>query len=190
MDFKKNTILRRICVFVIVIVVTVTAFFSCNEYFYNKIGDCFAEENFALAKNYLNSLSSGYRDTENIRSLLQIIETFDEENEKDSERAVSLLTGFGGFENKKINLFYNSFYIKAALSLKEKKLREEGTEHDAVTNTDTSSTEKETDTVVYFLEESLVYHLSESCYTIKESQNILTGPVPEGRRVCKVCQNN
>lgn len=41
--------------------------------------------------------------------------------------------------------------------------------------------------MVYYVESGEVYHITATCRTLARSTNILSGPVPEGRRACKVC---
>lgn len=43
-----------------------------------------------------------------------------------------------------------------------------------------------TDTV-YYVESGEVYHINPECRTLARSTNIFSGPIPEGRRACKVC---
>lgn len=50
-----------------------------------------------------------------------------------------------------------------------------------------TSVETDQSTIVYYVESGEVYHITSSCSTLKRSKNILSGPIPEGRRVCKVC---
>ncbi len=59
--------------------------------------------------------------------------------------------------------------------------------------TTTQPTTKETTSpayssgIVYYVESGEVYHLTADCRTLARSSNILSGPIPEGRRACKVC---
>lgn len=41
--------------------------------------------------------------------------------------------------------------------------------------------------IVYYVESGEVYHISRDCRTLANSKNVYSGPIPEGRRVCKVC---
>lgn len=40
---------------------------------------------------------------------------------------------------------------------------------------------------VYYVESGEVYHINPDCRTLARSTNIFSGPIPEGRRACKVC---
>ena len=40
---------------------------------------------------------------------------------------------------------------------------------------------------VYYVESGEVYHIDPDCRTLARSTNVMSGPIPEGRRACKVC---
>lgn len=57
------------------------------------------------------------------------------------------------------------------------------------TTEEITSAEFNQSATVYYVESGEVYHITSSCSTLKKSKNVLSGPIPEGRRVCKVCGN-
>lgn len=191
----------------LIAIISLTSYVGYNEYSYRKIGVCFTENNYNLAEYYIDSMSPGYKDVEKIKSLVHTVKNFDQTNLNDYKRVLSMLDSYKGFSNVNVNHFYNSFYHNI---LKLNSIHTTAVSSDdkpdttayAVTfpfeNTTipspqtgnvqpTTGTQASDDFIVYYVESGEVYHINSNCRSLSSANKILSGPVPDGRRVCKVC---
>ncbi len=264
--FFSGTEFKVLLLILLVISVGLIGFYGYNEYTYRKVGICISEGNYKLASNYMDGVSSSYKDMRKIRSLLDIIDNIDYNNSDDITRAYSKLEALKGFKSENVNYVYNSLVLSlyqklcvteiysAAIPVAlpdvvtlptttnatipttaaptttsgvNSKPTSETTVYFTESTTETeifttepttvfsttgystttlttqSTTEytttrqttvRETTTsqaqhtgTVYYVESGEVYHISADCRTLARSTNILSGPIPEGRRACKVC---
>lgn len=193
---KKN-IFKYLLLLIAVAAVGLTAFFSYNEYTYSKIGECFAVQDYTLAKIYADSISPSYKDVKKVKSLIETVSDFDKIKEKDYERTFSKLENFKGFKNEDINSAYNSFYFKL-YTLMNPAVNTASTVSDSPSpvpaapttqqSTEQTSQSYENTQTVYYVESGEVYHLYRDCRSLANSKNVFSGPVPGGRRVCKICE--
>ncbi len=198
----------------LIVTITITTYVGYNEYSYRKIGICFTENNYNRAEQYLGSMSPRYKDVEKIKSLIHTVKNFDQTNINDYNRVISLLDSYKGFSDINVNYFYNNYYHDVLKLYKSSSIpaQENNIPTTAFTSIPSESTSavtfpyenttvplttskvqvttsvQNTDTlIVYYVESGEVYHINRNCRSIASSSNVKTGPIPEGRRVCKVC---
>lgn len=264
----KKQLVKISVILLLVISVGLVGFFGYNEYIYQKISRCFCENNYSLAELYAESISPSFKDVKKVKTLLETVNAFDENDAVSCQRTFSRLESLKGFKNESINLAYNSFYFKVFSAMNSKAQEEkskaqtvaqiasfikDGSEKsdthqkaEAVTSqTSQTETTKEQETVtvtnpetkpetetesttvaeasavsqaqavvyaineetslsvthsenisgnsvtgetVYYVESGEVYHLYSSCRSLSRSASVLSGTIPEGRRICKICQ--
>lgn len=206
---NKNVIIYTL-VFILLSTVALTAYVGYNEYAYRKIGVCFSENNYDLAEYYIESISPTYKDAEKIKSLIHTVKNFDETNINDYNRTIKILDSYKGFSNVNVNYCYNSFYHRV-ICLSENVPVQQTPSADnmpvtenapgvtfpfenstmgttvAAATVPSSSTQNSDSLIVYYVESGEVYHINSNCRSLANSNKILSGPIPEGRRVCKVC---
>lgn len=197
---------RNIIILLIVLSVStigLVSFYGYNEYMYRKIGVCFSENNLKLAENYIDTISQSYKDIAKIKTLISTVNNHNAEKKPDAERTLSRLKGLKGFQNENVNLYYNTFLFEIFQGINEDKIKTHLNQSSStVTVTTTENASLSADTIsaetasvsnehitvtVYYVENSEVYHISSECRSLARSSNVLTGPVPEGRRACKIC---
>lgn len=202
---------------VALIALCAVSFFGYNAYSYKKVESCINKDNFPLALSIINSADEHYKDLTKIKELILTVQRFDENDTEAYSRTISKLESFESFESEAVNRYYFDFYNKVkALSHAAKSTAVETTTTEAITiivnnnttiagivNNAEAFTEKDYTTVyiteesiisdsetVYYVADSEVYHLSPECSSLSRSKNIYSGPVPNGRRVCKLCGKN
>lgn len=205
---------RNIIILLIVLLVStigLTAFFGYNEYMYRKIGVCFSEGNLKLAENYIETISPTYKDIAKIKTLILTVNNHEDDKKPDAERTLNRLKELKGFKNENINQYYNIYYFniykgiitnqaKAYISSvksttttapyisPETEPNDESYYSDNTTDDFTEMTTPSSDSsIVYYVENSEVYHISAECSSLARATNVLSGAVPEGRRACKIC---
>lgn len=191
-----DNVIKILIVAITVITISLMCFHTYCEYTYDKIGECFTQENYKLALHYTENLPKNYKDVRKIKNLINLIENFDETDTRDYKRAIPLLAEFKGFRNEDVNFYYNNFYIRiieeqkaAEFDAKIKSFESKNDQKEqTTTKTDELTAKINKEYVVFYLESSEVYHLYRDCTTLSNSKNVLTGKIPEERRVCKVCE--
>ena len=202
-----------VLIFILISTVSLTSYVGYNEYVYRKVGICFTERNYELAEYYINSVSPSYKDAEKIKSLIHTVKNFDKTNINDYNRAIAVLDSYKGFSNVNINHFYNSFYHQVIKlygnnsSVPLNTIPPSDTSSPSVENTSavtfpfenvatsssaasvgqTSVIQSSDTLIVYYVQSGEVYHINSNCRSLNNAGKILSGPVPDGRRVCKIC---
>lgn len=257
----KKQLVKISVILLLVISVGLVGFFGYNEYIYQKISRCFCENNYSLAELYAESISPSFKDVKKVKTLLETVNAFDENDAVSCQRTFSRLESLKGFKNESINFAYNSFYFKVFSAMNSKAQEEKSivqavaqiadslkdgseksdtqpkakavtsqtettkeqetvtetkpeTETESTTVTEASaesqaqavvyaineetslsvthseniSGDSVTDETVYYVESGEVYHLYSSCRSLSRSASVLSGTIPEGRRLCKICQ--
>lgn len=178
---------------------------------YRKIGVCFSEGNLKLAENYIETISPTYKDIAKIKTLILTVNNHEDDKKPDAERTLNRLKELKGFKNENINQYYNIYYFniykgiitnqaKAYISSvksttttapyisPETEPNDESYYSDNTTDDFTEMTTPSSDSsIVYYVENSEVYHISAECSSLVRATNVLSGAVPEGRRACKIC---
>lgn len=184
----------------IVTIIGSLSFFGYNEYVYRKVGVCFSEGNLNLAENYIDSVSSSYKDFRKIKALISTVRNHNEEHKSDAERTFSRLIEFKGFQNENVNQYYNHFLFEIHKELTAAQIKTyldnditntgPGSETSLSNHTTIASTDSHSNhasDIVYYVENSEVYHITPDCSSLSRSTNVLSGTIPEGRRACKIC---
>lgn len=180
-----------------IVIAGLLCFRGYNSYIYNKIGECFAAKNYDMALYYTENLPKNYKDVRKIENFIRLMSDCDNNKTPDYERTIPLLEEYKGFADENINYCYNKFYIGMISSQKDAEAKDKIREYVSKNKAEAANTTKneaindeiDYENAVFYLESSEVFHLYRDCSTLMYSQNVLTGKIPEGRRVCKVCES-
>lgn len=194
--FKNKKVIIFSLIGSLVVMISLISYIGFNEYTYRKVGISFTDKNYNLAEYYLNSISPTYKDVEKIKSLIHTVKNFDKTNPNDYNRTISMLDSYKGFSNINVNYFYNTYYhyvlqLKSTNALKQQQNKIPATSatttNQAPNTQPTSNVQSTNSLTVYYVESGSVYHINSNCRSLASANNVISGPVPDGRRVCKIC---